>query len=586
MGYTPLGEGGSVLREPDPRTVSAERQFQRNVRFEADAIFSSGASAQARARSANFSIADETGWAIDGAGNAWLYGTTTLGGSTVVQADLYSSDWDGSNPADLSAGPDAGASAGYYLDYSAGAAQFQSLYAEGGQIGNLTVANTLTLGTSGLLRSAASGQRIEITNAENDRINFYSGETGEVAEGYMYTYGITNDPVFALVGPRSTGTDYNYVKLQSVGASDYGVELLSQSQDIRLYLVDSSKEIEFAYAGTTRQRFANDEVYFYGPSSIDDQVIIAPGSSGNQIAIVDSTNPQMMFHEVDQNAAGEYYWFHHSAGIFYLLQDRSATPDGTWDSPHPWWVTTDGKFHAGVGVGIPNGSVSSPGLFLDSDVDTGLYGTSAKLQVTIAGEEQVFFEKRSATARSSTALTIVGNASGDNLLKFQTDRPWYFRQANTGATTKLWLQDGGSSKIFSIVDYNGNERFQFDMNTSAPRFVATPVYSQTGSASNVHVDSAGKVFRQTSALKYKTNVIYYEDRLANLEIRPVGYVRKDDDSWHLGYIADDLAAQHPSFGVYDHESGELEDFERDALLAVMGAKINRLERQVAELIAV
>jgi hypothetical protein len=123
------------------------------VYFEQDAVFSSGASAQALARSANFSVADETGWGLDGSGKSWLFGEVTIG------ADLVSSNWDGAADPTL---PDTDATEGYYLDYSAGAAQFQNIYAKGGELDTLSVTGQITLSATGSLYTRASGAHIRL----------------------------------------------------------------------------------------------------------------------------------------------------------------------------------------------------------------------------------------------------------------------------------------------------------------------------------------------------------------------------------------------------------------------------------------
>ncbi len=66
--------------------------------------------------SSNF-VAGTSGWQIDGDGNAEFNNVT-------IRGDLVSSNWDGADPADLSTGIDSAATAGFYLDSSAGIAQF------------------------------------------------------------------------------------------------------------------------------------------------------------------------------------------------------------------------------------------------------------------------------------------------------------------------------------------------------------------------------------------------------------------------------------------------------------------------------
>ncbi|NIT78589.1 MAG: hypothetical protein GWO44_17300, partial [Thermoplasmata archaeon] len=74
-----------------------------------------------------------TGWSLFGDG------TVFLGSGVVVAGDIYSSNWDGTIPANL-ASLDSGASAGYYLDSSAGAMQLE---------GNFWLQGDLVMSSSG-----------------------------------------------------------------------------------------------------------------------------------------------------------------------------------------------------------------------------------------------------------------------------------------------------------------------------------------------------------------------------------------------------------------------------------------------------
>lgn len=107
----------------------------------------------------------------------------------IVRKDIRSANWDGGG--DLSGGEDTTATGGYLIDYATGAAQFQSIYAGGGSLGNLTVDDELTvedyltLSTGGTFRTAASGQRIELTSANKNYITFYTGDVAEEGPGFL-----------------------------------------------------------------------------------------------------------------------------------------------------------------------------------------------------------------------------------------------------------------------------------------------------------------------------------------------------------------------------------------------------------------
>jgi hypothetical protein len=107
-----------------------------------------------------------------------------------------------------------------------------------------------------------------------------------------------------------------------------------------------------------------------------------------------------------------------------------------------------------------------------------------------------------------------------------------------------------------------------------------PYNLTTGSAANMHLSSGAfgyNIYRFTSARKYKQNIDYDAGAaLADMQLRPARFYREDDDREYYGFIADDMADQDPLFGYYN--KGEIENYDEPALLAIMAAKINRLER--------
>ena len=106
-------------------------------------------------------------------------------------------------------------------------------------------------------------------------------------------------------------------------------------------------------------------------------------------------------------------------------------------------------------------------------------------------------------------------------------------------------------------------------------FLATAVFSQTsGAAVNVSVDASGQLFRNTSARKYKST-IKKAPQLADLDLVPVTFKHKGDGQQYIGFIADDLADQDARLGEF-HE-GEIESYDMSAVVAVLAAKVNRLE---------
>ena len=114
-------------------------------------------------------------------------------------------------------------------------------------------------------------------------------------------------------------------------------------------------------------------------------------------------------------------------------------------------------------------------------------------------------------------------------------------------------------------------------------FASTQIYDKTtGSAANVTVVNAnGLLERSTSARRYKTDIEDADD-LADLELHPVRFLHIGDGRNYLGFIADDIAEQDELAAVYN-DDGEVENYDLRAVVAILAAKVNRLEQQVAAL---
>ena len=66
-----------------------------------------------------------------------------------------------------------------------GVAKFREIFADTGELGDLTITGTLTMGTGGIIRTATSGQRVEITEADKDSVRFFTGDSFETDPGWI-----------------------------------------------------------------------------------------------------------------------------------------------------------------------------------------------------------------------------------------------------------------------------------------------------------------------------------------------------------------------------------------------------------------
>ena len=106
-----------------------------------------------------------------------------VSGGISIGGDIIAANWDGARPVNLSSAADSTATMGYAFDASAGAIQAMNIFAEGGKLSDLDISGNLTMATGGVVRTAASGQRLEFTNTDANRISFYSGDSEETQEG-------------------------------------------------------------------------------------------------------------------------------------------------------------------------------------------------------------------------------------------------------------------------------------------------------------------------------------------------------------------------------------------------------------------
>jgi microcystin-dependent protein len=147
-------------------------------------------------------LAEEEGHHLHDAGDI-----TGVFGDVVMQGDIWSVNWNGGH--DLSAGRDAVATTGYFLDSSAGAAQFKTIYADGGQLRTLTITGVLTLNSTGKLETTSgysvggAVKAVVLDGGFVDRLLFYSGGNLETAAAYIYGDNAAGSPYLRIRGPAT-----------------------------------------------------------------------------------------------------------------------------------------------------------------------------------------------------------------------------------------------------------------------------------------------------------------------------------------------------------------------------------------------
>jgi hypothetical protein len=150
--------------------------------------------------------------------------------NVTLTGDLIADAWDGGT--DLSGGADGTATAGWFLDSSAGAAQFQQIYAEGGTLNDLTLSGNLIMDGTGLISTASSGVRIVVQGGSNNWISFYTDDNAEITPAYLVsatagTDGTTRTLRLGALAPQ-INTNGKRVSLQLYSETEDGTSTASR----------------------------------------------------------------------------------------------------------------------------------------------------------------------------------------------------------------------------------------------------------------------------------------------------------------------------------------------------------------------
>jgi len=111
------------------------------------------------------------------------------------------------------------------------------------------------------------------------------------------------------------------------------------------------------------------------------------------------------------------------------------------------------------------------------------------------------------TTTPLSKLDIQGIGDDVELLRFTTDRPWVFKQSDTGANTRLSLQSMIDDKAFDILSHNGTTRVaRFHANNFNSRVLLVPDIGKVGIGTDM---PAAKLDVRNNT--YNQKAIYAED---------------------------------------------------------------------------
>jgi hypothetical protein len=245
-----------------------------------------------------------------------------------------------------------------------------------------------------------------------------------------------------------------------------------------------------------------------------------------------------------------------------------------------------GDFAVGGNVGIGTGSVGDYKLSVEGVVRI------KNLELAAGGHDDwpwigaVGVDQKALTQHSSGIYTILNVASGGGYIDFRVDNNSRMRMLDNGkvginVTSPLrTLHVDGNAEITGTFFGTGGLKIQ------DYRILAPVVYSDTSAqAANVYVNTAGRIMRSTSSLRYKTDINDYKKGLSEvLALRPVTYKGiNDGDTLFAGFIAEQVEEIGlTEFVIYD-EKNRPDAVQYPHMIALLTKGIQELHQENEEL---
>lgn len=454
-------------------------------------------------------------------------------GDIVIAGDFFSSNWDGALPADLSGGKDATAANGFYFDTSEGSVQFRGDMWVGGALG---VDGTITLSSTGALRSdnyAAGTAGLQILGTGDAEFNAVT------ARGALIALAGSNLPATHI----TAGTIASQ-QITLSGTSQLHIEIAA-GQDVQLGKVGPSPS---SHAGLSLSEADYNNIFLRRTT---DGVVFFRVNSGGTHSIDFDTASGVLAIKGNINAGTITGTAFRTAATGTRLEIDQSQIERI-----RFYDVTAGQ------VGYIGYDAANTRLIITSE------GFPAARDIAVRSENNTIIHAKGA---------IVLDAGG-------LDGP-YISLAKNGSLTNpaiAWDPGEGFYKVSAgviAIASSGGQAMQFG--TAVTSVLIRD--NTTGSAANGFVNSlSGVLGRSTSARRYKSRITYNVDYLADIDLRPAKFYRKDDHRWFYGLIADDLVDQDSLLGDYD-ENGEVENYDDREVIAVLAAKVNRLEAEIAQL---
>ncbi len=233
-------------------------------------------------------------------------------------------------------------------------------------------------------------------------------------------------------------------------------------------------------------------------------------------------------------------------------------------------------------ISITAGSASNPSYGFEGDQDTGMYRyTTNGIAWTVSSGRRLslasdYLRAFDGITAGSAAIRVGG--VGDVAAPTYT----WVGDANTGmyriASDTIGFSMGNSLGL--VLGGGGNEisaRNGHHFIDYAPSTAGAP------GSNAMWVNLSGAIYelrRDSSAAVYKTKITDAPE-LADVPLYPSDFYVEGNHRY--GLIADHIARDLPDAAIYKVDTGEVDDYQNRAILAVLAAKANKAEARIGEL---
>lgn len=477
----------------------------------------------------------------------------------LIRGDLESGNWDGTSPANL-ATEDTGATAGFYLDASVGAAQFEGSIWLGGDL-EMT-------GTGSVIRSA---------DTNSDRIEIGGGD----AYLKMYADFLGSSILHAVVGYAATG----------YGANDLTISTESNSDNMVL-APDGGLYVK---PGGTSGYGQIIEIVHNDLGGIPSYPLACLDTTTREYFVV-SDRPQALVGDTGTTSNPSWSWWDDdNTGLYRPAADQMGLVAGGVEMLRLVEGTSDYidvlkelRFTAYEGATHEIGVQENQGISLDLGRTD---GTNATPFIDFHGGDDVDYNVRLLAQGNQSGLAGGGLAVYGTYLKLASSgATFYF-----GADSDTYLVGGGADEIDFYS--GGNQVFTVgatDRVTVHNEIYGTSAMGTTGSYNTLRWHSSTYQFlRFTSSKRYKKNIRALGSRPDDLDpdiilsLRPTISDDRIDrnsapDKQVPGFIAEEVFELDQRLAVFD-ENGEVEAYDESKMNVLLIAQVQKLAARIDEL---